>query len=47
MRHGHLIDEMEARGFDHQLMGRLLRYLRPYSWYLHHVLVGATMQRTP
>lgn len=34
MRHDHLIDEMESRGFDHQLMGRLLRYLSPYRWWI-------------
>jgi len=34
MRHDHLIDEMETRGFDRRLMVRLLRYLSPYRWWI-------------
>jgi ATP-binding cassette subfamily B protein len=34
MRHGHLVDEVEARAFDRHLMKRLLRYLAPYRWWI-------------
>ena len=30
MRHDHLIDEIEPRGFDRALLRRLLGYLAPY-----------------
>jgi ATP-binding cassette subfamily B multidrug efflux pump len=30
MRHDHLVDEIEPRGFDRALLRRLLRYLAPY-----------------
>ena len=32
MRHDHLIDEIEPKGFDRQLLRRLLGYLAPYRW---------------
>jgi ATP-binding cassette subfamily B protein len=32
MRHDHLIDEIEPRGYDRALLLRLLRYLAPYRW---------------
>jgi ATP-binding cassette subfamily B protein len=32
MRHDHLIDEIEPRGFDRRLLRRLLGYLAPYRW---------------
>jgi ATP-binding cassette subfamily B protein len=32
MRHDHLIDEIEPRGFDRALLRRLLAYLVPYRW---------------
>ncbi|HEY5999267.1 MAG TPA: ABC transporter ATP-binding protein [bacterium] len=32
MRHDHLIDEIEPKGFDRHLLRRLLAYLAPYRW---------------
>jgi len=40
MRHDHLIDEVETRAFDLNLMKRLLHYLKPYS---HWIVLAVTI----
>jgi ATP-binding cassette subfamily B multidrug efflux pump len=46
MRHDHLIDEVEAKAFDRQIMGRLLGYLAPYRWWIAlaiTILLGSSL----
>ena len=45
------VDVKDAQGVQHRaqtyLGTRLLENIRPYSWYHHHVLVGAREARLP
>jgi ATP-binding cassette subfamily B multidrug efflux pump len=46
VRHDHLVDEVEARGYDARLMRRLLAWLRPYRWQVA-AAVGLLLVMTP